>query len=96
LTPVVVITVRHRYDFDRKSFSSSVVVFEMDCRTSYSIDVVKCTPVGLTLLAGYFLMEGRTRTNTEQDRVLAEGQSSGECQRLKSDIYFSFSFWHST
>ena len=41
-------------------------------------------------------MEGRPRTNTEQDRVLAQGRSSGECQRLKSDIYLSLSVWHST
>jgi len=31
-------------------------------------------------------MEGRPWTNPEQDRVLAQGRSSGECQRLKSDI----------
>jgi len=41
-------------------------------------------------------MEGRPRTNSEQDRVLAQGWSSGECQRLKSDIYLSLSDWHST
>jgi len=41
-------------------------------------------------------MEGRPRTNPEQDRVLAQGQSSGKCQRLKSDIYLSLSVWHST
>jgi len=41
-------------------------------------------------------MEGRPRTNPEQDRVLTQGQSSGECQRLKSDIYLSLSVWHST
>jgi len=35
-------------------------------------------------------MEGRPRTNPEQDRVLAQGRSSGECQRLKSNIYFKF------
>jgi len=35
-------------------------------------------------------MEGRHRTDPEQDRVLAQGQSSGECQRLKSDIYVKF------
>ena len=28
--------------------------------------------------------------------MLAQGQSSGECQRLKSDIYLSLSIWHST
>jgi len=41
-------------------------------------------------------MEGRPRTNPEQDRVLAQGRSSGECQRLKSDIYLSLGVWHST
>jgi len=41
-------------------------------------------------------MEGRPRTSPEQDRVLVQGQSSGECQRLKSDIYLSLSVWHST
>jgi len=41
-------------------------------------------------------MDGRTRTSPEQDRVLAQGQSSGECQRLKSDIDLSLSVWHST
>ena len=41
-------------------------------------------------------MEGRPRTNPEQERVLAQGWSSGECQRLKSDIYLSLSVWHST
>jgi len=41
-------------------------------------------------------MEGRPRTSPEQDRVLAQGQSSGECQRLQSDIYLSLSVWHST
>jgi len=41
-------------------------------------------------------MEGRPRTSPEQDRVLAQGRSSGECQRLKSDIYLSLSVWHST
>jgi len=41
-------------------------------------------------------MEGRPRTNPEQDRVLVQGRSSGECQRLKSDIYLSLSIWHST
>jgi len=41
-------------------------------------------------------MEGRPRTNPEQDRVLAQDQSSGECQRLKSDIYLSLSVSHST
>ena len=41
-------------------------------------------------------MEGRPRRNPEQDRVLAQGRSSGECQRLKSDIYLSLSVWHST
>jgi len=41
-------------------------------------------------------MEGRPRTNPEQDRVLAQGRTSDECQRLKSDIYLSLSVWHST
>jgi len=36
-------------------------------------------------------MEGRPRTSPEQDRVLAQGLSSGECQRLKSDMYLSLS-----
>jgi len=41
-------------------------------------------------------MEGIPRTNPKQDRVLAQGRSSGECQRLKSDIYVSLSLSHST
>jgi len=41
-------------------------------------------------------MEGRPRTNPKQDRVLTQGRSSGECQRLKSDMYLSLSVWHST
>jgi len=41
-------------------------------------------------------MEGRPWTDPEQDRVLGQGRSSRECQRLKSDIYLSLSFWHST
>jgi len=41
-------------------------------------------------------MEGRPRTRPEQDKVLVHGRSSGECQRLKSDIYLSLSVWHST
>jgi len=41
-------------------------------------------------------MEGRPPTNPEQDRVLAQGRSSGECQRLKSDLDLSLSVWHST
>jgi len=41
-------------------------------------------------------MEGRPPTSPEQDRVLAQGWSSRECQRLKSDIYLSLSIWHST
>ena len=41
-------------------------------------------------------MEGGPLTNPEQDRVLAQGRSSGYCQRLKSDIYLSLSVWHST
>ena len=42
------------------------------------------------------MMEGRPRTNPEQDRLLAPGRSSGECQWLKSDIYLGLSVWHST
>jgi len=41
-------------------------------------------------------MEGRAWTTPEQGRVLAQGRSSGECPRLKSDIYVSLSVWHST
>ena len=41
-------------------------------------------------------MEGRPRTNPEQDRVLAQDRSLGEYQRLKSDLYLSLSVWHST
>jgi len=41
-------------------------------------------------------MEGRPRTNPEQDMVLAQGRSSGECQWLKYDIYLSLSVCHST
>ena len=41
-------------------------------------------------------MEGRPRTDHVQDRVLVQGRSSGECQRLKCDIYLSLSVWHST
>ena len=41
-------------------------------------------------------MEGRPQTNPDQDRVLAQGRSSGESQRLKCDIYSSLSIWHST
>jgi len=41
-------------------------------------------------------MEGRPWTDHKQDRVLAQARSSGECQRLKSDIYLSLSVWHST
>jgi len=35
-------------------------------------------------------MEGRPRTNPEQARVLAQGRSSGECQRLKSEYLLKF------
>jgi len=80
----------------RGSVFPPVVVLEMHCRNSYPIDGVKCTQVGPTLLAGYILIEGRPRTNPEQDRVLAQCRSSGECQRLKSDIYLSLTIWHST
>jgi len=72
------------------------VVLQMNCRNSYPIDGVKCTRVGPTLAAGLILMGGKPRTDPEQDRVLAQGRSSGACQRLKSDIYLSLSFWHST
>jgi len=41
-------------------------------------------------------MEGRPPTNPEQDRVLTQGQRSGECQRFKSNIYLSLTVWHST
>jgi len=41
-------------------------------------------------------MEGRPQTGPEQDRVLAQGRSSGECQRLKSDISLGLCVWHST
>jgi len=71
------------------------VVLEMHCRNSYPIDGVKCTRVDPILPAGYFLMESRPGTSPEQDRVLTQGQSSGDCQRLKSDIYLSLSVWHS-
>jgi len=72
------------------------VVLEMHCRNSYPIGGVKCTRVGPTPPAGKILMEGRPRTDSEQDRVLAQGRSSGESQRLKSDIYLSLSVWYST
>jgi len=74
----------------------AAVVFEMHCRNSYLIDGVKYTRVGPILPAGSLLMEGGPRTSPKQDRVLAQGWSSGECQRLKSDIYLSLSIWHST
>ena len=41
-------------------------------------------------------MKGRPQTNPEGDRVLAQGRSSGECQRHKADIYLSLSVWHSS
>ena len=41
-------------------------------------------------------MEGRPRKTPEQDWMLTQGRRSGECQGLKSDIYFSLSVWHST
>jgi len=41
-------------------------------------------------------MEGRPRTTPQEERVLEPGQSSGECQRLKSDIYLNLSVSHST
>jgi len=36
------------------------------------------------------------KTNQVHTTELAQGRSSGECQRLKSDIYLSSSVWHST
>ena len=57
------------------------VVLQMHCRSSYPIDGVKSTRVGPTLPAGKFLMAGRHRTNPEQDRVLAQGRSTGECHK---------------
>jgi len=72
------------------------VGLEMHSRNSYPIDGVKCTRLGLTLPAGKIMMEGRPRTNPAQDRVLSQGRSSGECQRLKSDIYLSLSVWPSS
>ena len=41
-------------------------------------------------------MEGRPWTNPDLVSMLAQGRSSGECHRLKSDIYLSLSVWHST
>jgi len=72
------------------------VVLEMHCRNSYPIDGVKCTRVGPIPPEELFLIEGRTRTSPEHDRVLAQGWSSGQCQRLESDIYLSLSVWHPT
>jgi len=72
------------------------VVLEMHCRNSHPIDGVKCTRVGPILPAGQILMEGRPRTNPDQDRLLAQSRSSGQCQRLKSHIYFTLSVLHST
>ena len=34
--------------------------------------------------------------SSEQDRVLAQGQTSGEYQSLKSDIYLRLIIWYST
>ena len=80
LTPVVFITVSHLYNFDRQSFSP-VVALEIHYRNSHPIDGVKYTPLGPILPAGYCLMEGRSRTSPEQDRVLSQGRSSSECQK---------------
>jgi len=41
-------------------------------------------------------MEGTPWTKSVQDRVLAQGRSNGECERLKSDFYLSLCVWHST
>ena len=41
-------------------------------------------------------MEDRPQTSPEQDRLLTHCHSSGECQRLKSDISLSLTAWHST
>jgi len=60
----------------------SAVVLVMHCRNSYPIDGLKCTGAGPTLPPGQFLMEGRPRTNPEQDRVLVQGQSSGHVTGL--------------
>ena len=57
------------------------VVLEMGCRNSYPIDGVKCSRVSPTPTAGNFLMERRPQTNSQQDRVLAQGRSSGEYQK---------------
>jgi len=37
-----------------------------------------------------------TLDSSAQDRMLAQGWSIGENQRLKSDMYLSLSVWHST
>jgi len=42
------------------------------------------------------MMEGTPRTNTEQDRLFAQGRSSSECHGLTSDIYLTLSVRHST
>jgi len=39
---------------------------------------------------------GKTSESPEQDRVLVQGRTGGECQRLKPDIYLSLRVWHST
>jgi len=69
---------------------------EMPCRNSYPIDRGKCSWIGEIGPAGYFIMEGRPRTCREQDWMLAQGQRSGECQRLRFDMYLSLSMGHST
>jgi len=50
LIPVVVITVSHWYDFDRKSFSTCGCIGDA-LQNSYPIDGVKRTRVGPTLPA---------------------------------------------
>ena len=39
---------------------------------------------------------GETSDSPEPGRVLAPGRCSGECQRLRSDIYISLRVWDST
>jgi len=73
-----------------------VVGLEIHCRNSYPIDGVTSIRLGPIFPAQYFVMEGRSRTSPEQELMLTQGRSSGECQRLKSDIHLGLSVWHST
>jgi len=41
-------------------------------------------------------MEGKPPTTLSRTECTQQGPSCGECQRLKSDIYLSFSIWHSS